>query len=145
MAIQSAEDFSLGTHGTNLFFEFDPIRAGVIADDPITPSDPRGIWIVAKEDRIWCRLFAKRDDAENDALSISATHGHWFAFEGEQITLAGAPLPPGKFEADLIDAEQQLLGVVLGLLWDVKRGRRKLGPSPLPPYLFFTEEFTSFD
>jgi len=139
----SADDFTLAPHGDNLFLEYDPIRGGVIAETPIAPSDPRGIWIVSHGKHIWCRLFAK-SKGNDEQVGIAATFGHWFAFENGTIVLVGDPAEEGSDESELIDTERELLGLALSLLWDVRHERRKLISSPLPPYLMFSEELIAF-
>jgi hypothetical protein len=115
MDISSVDEFTLAPHGNNLFFEYDPIHIGVAEDTSIIPSDPRGVWLVAHGNQIWCRLFAKSSDTDSD-LRVSATFGHWFTFENEKLTLVGEAPKSGDFHDELIEAERQLLGIVLSLV-----------------------------
>jgi hypothetical protein len=135
-------EFTLGPHGNNLFFEFDPIRGGIVAETPATPSDPRGIWVVGHGNRIWCRLFAKAGDHDSE---ISATFGHWFDFQNGEITPAGDTPGSRSDDGEFIAAERQLLGIVLSLLLDVSHGRRNLKPNPLSGYLTLDERLIAFD
>lgn len=143
--IADLPEFSLHQYGANLFVEFDLLRGGIIAETPIAPSEPRGVWVVADGNRVWCRLFVNAD--EHDESKITGTDGHWFALGKEKgLTLIGGA-PDGTEDAAL-QGERQLLGYVLSLLADVTHGSRTLSPSEaapnLPPYLSLSEELIEF-
>lgn len=136
----SSSAFNFSDEGRGLFFEFDPIRTGVIPQDAYSPDNARGIWIVRKENTFWCRVF--RRQGTNDSLSLIATHGHRFHLkEGMGLTLRGKLPQPGSYEELEISEEQDFLDVALGLLADVSEGKRRLEPSVVEPYRVLTETY----
>jgi len=140
--------FSLRHYGNNLFFEFDLIRGGIIAEAPIAPSEPRGVWVVVDGSQIWCRLFVNASE-DDKSRGITGTSGHWFDFDKEKgLNLVDAAPQPASLEDAPLQGERQLLGFVLSLLAEVATGQRKLSPSDaafnLPPYLILSEGLVAF-
>jgi hypothetical protein len=135
----SPQELAFSDHGAGLFFEFDPVRAGVVSEERIAPENPHGIWIVRNGDSFWCRVFGMT--ATDEETTIHASSGHWFVLEeGKGITFVGEQPQPGSFEEEQIAAEREHLGIALSLLFEVFHGRRELKPSPVQPYLVLTEE-----
>jgi hypothetical protein len=135
---KSSSEFDFEAGGPGLFFEYDPIQEGMISQREYSGTNARGIWVTRDGNRFWCRVFFR--DAGDDQMSLSATQGHVFNLEeGKGLSLASEPPPPESLEANHVNAESENLGIALGLLIDVKNGKRSLKPSSVEPYLFLTE------
>src|SRR6185436_11959101 len=119
-----ASDFDFDNRGKGLFFEYDPIQEALIPEAGYSDENARGIWILRRKNKFWCRVFRK--DPENPP-AILASNGHAFTLDG--LKPFGASLKLQDFEESEMSDESDNLSIVLGLLIDVKRGKRRLLPT----------------
>jgi hypothetical protein len=138
----STSEFTLEDGGAGIFIEHNPLRLGVIAEEPAPPEEARGIWVVRRGNRLWCRVFWW--DASGKP-QIAATHGHSFLLEeGKQLDLDGAWPASGSVDEEEVHHERDFLVLALSLLMDVHYGRRALIPGPTEPYHVLTDQILAY-